>query len=341
MVYDEPRDARVGEDSLFVREHVLSEPYEDPATGRARDHEDAQTEAAWRVNVDTPREPGGLLGKPPTHPPDRTCPCETVRKRLAPFPDATKDAAYHQPHEHQNEQREADLARVSGHSVPRGSCEITEEHEPGPPEQTTSRVVEREPTVGDLGHTREARDHHPECGSEPPKEHGGTSATTEICLCALEMLVDPASQERHATSDTSEDAAAPSPAHEVTQGVSYDRTGDGRDDHRRERYSGRCRRARLRVITAISAREHEAEERGSLERRGEEDDRQGEPAIERQDPVRDRRQQPIPLPPGLVARPRARPRWRGDVARLPADERMELPPVVEPVVAITPQAVMC
>ena len=29
-------------------------------------------------------------------------------------------------------------------------------------------------------------------------------------------------------------------------------------------------------ITAIFAREHEAEERGSLERRGEEDDRQGE-----------------------------------------------------------------
>jgi hypothetical protein len=83
-----------GISTAFVREHVLSESYEDPATGRARDHEDAQAEATWRVNVDTLREPGGLLGKPPTHPPDRMCPCETVRKGLAPFPDATKDASF-------------------------------------------------------------------------------------------------------------------------------------------------------------------------------------------------------------------------------------------------------
>src|SRR5438445_569715 len=126
-------------------------------------------------------------------------------------------------------------ARVGGHPLPRGSGEIPQEHEPRSPQQATGRVVEQELAIRDLGHAGEAGNHHAKSSGEPSEEDCGASSAAQVRLRALEVLVDPVAEERHAATDPAEDLAPPPATDEVAARVPDDRARDGRGHDRGER----------------------------------------------------------------------------------------------------------
>lgn len=108
------------------------------------------------------------------------------------------------------------------------------------------------------------------------------------------MLIDPVTEERDPTPCPAKDPVPPTPPDRVADRVTDDRPRDGGKDHRGKRNAPLGREHAPEHHRDLT-REHEAEESGRFECGNEEDDREGDPAAERQDPVGDTGNHLIPF----------------------------------------------
>src|SRR4249920_1486242 len=119
--------------------------------------------------------------------------------------------------------------------MPSGSGEVAQQYERGPPEQAPCNVVESELAVGHLSHPCEPRHHHAKRRGEPTDEHCHPTASAQVSAGGVQVLVDPAPEERHSRTQSAKDLMTPTPADEVPHAVSDDGPRDSGDDHSRER----------------------------------------------------------------------------------------------------------